>query len=135
MGPALGAEEPDVGVWCWPQELVQPEMLVRTPPTSARPSSSRRVADGVGQAADWVTARLHVSAPGQATTSRLSSAPGSAMPMASRRSYSVGSWASVRPRKTTFWRLVTRTSAPSSRWIEARARNWSEVMSPSRAQA
>ena len=38
----------------------------------------------------WVTARLQVSAPGQATTSRASSAPGSAMPMASRRSYSVG---------------------------------------------
>ena len=30
----------------------------------------------------WVTARLQVSAPGQATTSRDSSAPGSAMPMA-----------------------------------------------------
>ena len=29
---------------------------------------------------DWVTARLQVSAPGQATTSRASSAPGSAMP-------------------------------------------------------
>ena len=29
----------------------------------------------------WVTARLQVSAPGQATTSRASSAPGSAMPI------------------------------------------------------
>jgi hypothetical protein len=28
--------------WCCPQELVQPEMLMRIPPTSARPSSSRR---------------------------------------------------------------------------------------------
>src|SRR5437667_108695 len=26
--------------WCWPQELVQPEMFTRTPPTSARPASS-----------------------------------------------------------------------------------------------
>ncbi len=44
---------------------------------------------------DWVTARLQVSAPGQATTSRASSAPGSAMPMASRRAYRVGNWFSV----------------------------------------
>src|SRR5947208_745933 len=28
-------------MWCWPQALVQPEMLTRTPPTSARPASSR----------------------------------------------------------------------------------------------
>ncbi len=40
---------------------------------------------------DWVTARLQVSAPGQATTSRLNSAPGSAMSMAWRRSNSAGS--------------------------------------------
>ena len=42
----------------------------------------------------WVTARLQVSAPGQATTSRDSSAPGSAMPMASSRWWSSGSWSS-----------------------------------------
>ena len=40
----------------------------------------------------WVTARLQVSAPGQATTSRASSAPGSAMPMAARRWCRSGSW-------------------------------------------
>ena len=84
---------------------------------------------------DWVTARLHVSEPGQATTSRLSSAPGSAMPMAERRVKSVFSWSSRRSRNTRFCRLVTRTSAPSSRWIEASARNWSLVMSPRAAQA
>ena len=84
---------------------------------------------------DWVTARLHVSAPGQATTSRASSAPGSAMPMASRRSCRVASCASVRPRKARFWRLVMRTSTPSSRMIEARARNCSAVMSPRRTDA
>ena len=76
-----------------------------------------------------------MSAPGQATTSRASSAPGRAMSIASRRAYSVASWLSVSPRYTRFWRFVTRTSAPSSRWIEASARNWSDVMSPSRAQA
>ena len=38
----------------------------------------------------WVTARLQVSAPGQATTSRDSSAPGSAMPMADSRWWSSG---------------------------------------------
>ena len=82
---------------------------------------------------DWVTAMLQVSAPGQATTSRASSAPGRAIPMASSRAYSTGSWASVRPRKTTFWRLLSRTSAPSSRWIEASARNCDAVTSPSAA--
>ena len=82
---------------------------------------------------DWVTAMLHVSAPGQATTSRASSAPGRAMPMASRRAYSTGSCASVRPRNTTFWRFDRRTSAPSSRWMDASERNWAAVMSPSAA--
>ena len=72
----------------------------------------------------WVTARLQVSAPGQATTSRDSSAPGSAMPMADEPLVEQrAAGASDRPRKTRFWRLVMRTSAPSSRWIEASARN------------
>ena len=42
------------------------------------------------------------------------------------------SWSSVRPRSTKFWRLVMRTSTPKSRWMSARPRNWSVVMSPRR---
>ena len=85
---------------------------------------------------DWVTARLQVSAPGQATTSRLQlgAGLGHADGVEAQRT-ACGSCASERPRNTKFCRLVTRTSAPSSRWIEASARNWSEVMSPSFAQA
>ena len=32
-------------MWCWPHEFVQPEMLMRTPPTSASPASSSASAD------------------------------------------------------------------------------------------
>ena len=32
-------------MWCWPHEFVQPEMLIRTPPTSARPGLVERAAD------------------------------------------------------------------------------------------
>jgi hypothetical protein len=47
---ALGAEKAISEVWCWPQLLVQPEMLARRPPTSARPSALEPVADGGAQA-------------------------------------------------------------------------------------
>ena len=43
---------------------------------------------------DCVTARLQVSAPGQATTSRASSAPGVAMSSATRRAWRSRSWSS-----------------------------------------
>ena len=38
-------------MWCWPHEFVQPEMLMRTPPTSARPASSSALVDVAGEAA------------------------------------------------------------------------------------
>ena len=95
-------------------------MLTRTPPTSARPAPSRAASMADARPRDWVTARLQVSAPGQLTTSRASSAPGRPRPRASRPAYSSGSWPSSRPRNTTFWRLVTRTSAPRRRWRAAR---------------
>ena len=72
-------------VWCCPQLFVHPEMLMRTPPTSARPASSSALPMSSARPRLWVTARLQVSAPGQETTSRASSAPGSAIPMASSR--------------------------------------------------
>ena len=40
-----------------------------------------------------------------------------------RRAKRVSSCRSVRPRNTRFWRLVMCTSAPSSRWTEARPRS------------
>jgi hypothetical protein len=83
----------------------------------------------------WVTARLQVSAPGQATTSRTSSAPGLAMPASTSRWNSAGSWSSARSRSTKFWRLVTRTSVSNSRTTAASARNCSAVTSPSSHQA
>ena len=39
------------------------------------------------------------------------------------------------PRSTKFWRLVMRTSTSKSRWMSARPRNWSVVMSPRRQYA
>ena len=51
-------------MWCWPQLLVQPEMLIRTPPTSARPASSSARPMSSARPRLWVTARLQVSAPG-----------------------------------------------------------------------
>ncbi|NDD96725.1 MAG: nitrite/sulfite reductase, partial [Actinobacteria bacterium] len=62
--------------------VVQPEMLMRTPPTSASPSSSSCSPIALAKPRLWVTAMLQVSAPGQATTSRDISAPGRAMPIA-----------------------------------------------------
>src|SRR5882672_9655189 len=57
-------------MWCWPHELVQPEMLMRTPPTSASPASSSALPMSAARPRDCVTARLHVSAPGHDTCFR-----------------------------------------------------------------
>ena len=51
-------------MWCWPHELVQPEMLMRTPPTSASPAFSSASPMSAARPRDCVTARLQVSAPG-----------------------------------------------------------------------
>ena len=84
----------------------------------------------------WVTARLQVSAPGQATTSRASSAPGSAIPIEAKPGVQGSQLVEgARPRNTMFWRLVTRTSTSKSRWMAASDRNWSDVMSPRRQKA
>ena len=82
----------------------------------------------------WVTARLQVSAPGQATTSRASSAPGSAMPMASSRSYSSRELLLGEVTEHQVLAVGDPHVEPELRagW-SARPRNWSEVMSPSRA--
>ena len=71
----------------------------------------------------WVTARLQVSAPGQATTSRASSAPGSAMPMAVEPVEQRGQLLLGEAAEDEVLAVGDATSAPSSRWIEARARN------------
>ena len=92
---------------------------MRTPPTSARPASSRRVADGVGEAAglgDGEVAGVGAGA-GDDVAGQLGAGLGHADRVEALRSSS-GSWSSVRPRNTRFWRLVMRTSAPSSRWID-----------------
>ena len=77
-------------MWCWPHELVQPEMLMRTPPTSASPAFSSASPMSAARPRDCVTARLQVSAPGHDTTSRASSAPASAMPMLGEAGVQVG---------------------------------------------
>ena len=127
-------KKPMSAMWCWPHELVQPEMLVRTPPTSARPASSSAAPMASARPRDWVTARLQVSAPGQATTSRASSAPGSAMPMASSRANSVGQLRLGQAAEDDVLPVGDADVERRARAvIEASARNWSVVMSPSRA--
>src|SRR5258708_3185157 len=49
-------------MWCWPHEFVQPEMLMRTPPTSARPASSSARPMSDASPRDCVTPMLHVPA-------------------------------------------------------------------------
>src|SRR5436190_824857 len=106
-------------MWCWPHEFVQPEMLTRTPPTSASPAFSSAVPMSSASPRDCVTARLQVSAPGHATTSRARSAPGAAIPIAPRRACRSASWSSRSPRSAKFCRFVTRTSKPLAHLLHA----------------
>ena len=134
VGPALGAEEADVG------DVVLAAAVRAAGDVGADAADVGQAglveggADGVGQAAALgdgevagVGARAGDDVAGQ-LGARLGHADGGR-----GAGGASGSWPSDRPRNTRFWRLVMRTSAPSSRWIEASARNWSVVMSPRRA--
>ena len=102
MGPALGAEEADVG------DVVLPAGVGAAGDVGADAADLGQAGlveggtDGVGEAAAWVTARLQVSAPGQATTSRDSSAPGWAMSRARSWSNSSGSCCLAQARRAKF---------------------------------
>src|SRR5262249_54015347 len=143
VGTALDADEPDVGDVVLAARVRAPRDVH---PHAADVSEARALEglpDVVGQAPglgdgevagvgarDWVPAGVQGSAAGPPTASRAGSAPGSAIPTSASRACRSGSCSSVRPRRAKFCRLVTRTSNPKSRCMSARARNWSEVMSP-----
>ena len=109
-------------MWCWPQLFVQPEMLTRTPGTSARPASSSASPIAAARPRDCVTARLQVSAPGQRddVAGELGAGLGHAdlgEPVVERRAGRLR----CRSRSAKFWRFVMRTSRLKSRWMSASA--------------
>ena len=134
VGPALGAEEPDVG------DVVLAAAVGAAGDVGADAADVGQAglveggADGVGQAAalgDGQVAGVGAGA-GDDVAGQLGARLGHA-DGGRAAGGAAGSWLSERPRNTRFCRLVMRTSAPSSRWIEASARNWAVVMSPRRA--
>ncbi len=124
--------KPRSAVVCWPQAFGQPLMLIRSFSISCRPLASSASVTAPARPRDAVTARLHVSAPGQDTTSPLRSARDSAMPSASNVANSTGTSAADSPTNSRFWRMVVRTWtwSPISRHTLDRARIWPLVRSP-----